>query len=118
MILTTVLYRLVNVLNIPKERPKLQDTLPPEKPPEVKPKGPFCIRAKCIIDNDAIFTGYNTDYTIAQETFDVCKSFSRSSKNQCSDPEVTIIPIDNIKNCERHIIYHNLITDRDSLMFP
>lgn len=113
-----ILHRIVSVLNIPRESHKLQGTLPPESPPITKPKGPFCIKAQCNLENDATFTGYNTDYSIAQDTLDFCNSFSSSSNKQCSDPQISIIPINNIKNCEKHIICHNLLTNTETLMFP
>ncbi len=115
-----ILYRkLVNVLNIPSEKPKLQNTLPPETPPIRNKKGPFCIRAFCELNDIVDFTGFDTDYKISQDTQDICDSYAKGhSDKRCSRAVISIVPIDDIQNCERHIIYHNQITEATSIFFP
>ena len=114
-----LLLKIVNVLNVTRKKPKLQSTLPPENPPIINPKGPFCIKAFCEISEKVDFTGFDSDYQIVDETKNMWDKYSKGrSLSKCSDVTVSIVPIDNIENCKKHVVLHNKTTDITSLIFP
>jgi hypothetical protein len=103
--------------------PKLQNTNPPEDPPQYPGNGPFCIRAHCtLVDNKtenllSDLTGYDTNYDIVKKTQNICEKLKQNGQT-CNDVNIAIVPTQKIKTCDGHLVHKNHIDNTTSIMFP
>ena len=115
-----VVRKICATMSIPV-KPKLQHTNPPGVPPSNPEIGPFCIRAHCTLaqneDTIADITGYDTNYSIVERTQNACALLKKGNA-ECSEADITIIPVQKIRSCEGHIVKKMHETGTTSIMFP
>ena len=99
-------------LIMPMLRPvkaRVDEGSPPDKPPNPKKFGTYCIRANVeLLDEetneiDMLIKGYSRNVNITERVTNICKrKMKQNPGTVCSEPEVCFIG--DVKNCDGHIM--------------